>query len=66
MFHELIEILIVAFTALATGYMVGMTRGKKAYQRGYDTAWVDRQIFNARLRNKKIRRSPNGQFTNVK
>lgn len=66
MSHQIIQILIVAFTALAIGYMVGMTIGKKAYQRGYDTAWVDRQIFDARLRNKKMRCSTNDQFTNVK
>jgi len=63
MIQDLIGILIVAFTSLGIGYIAG---GKKAYQKGYNTAWVDRQIHDGKRLKDRTSRSPNGQFTSKK
>ena len=48
--------------ALFVGIFFGVRSGKAiGYQRGYDTAWVDRQIHDAKR--KQPRRS-DGRFTN--
>jgi len=68
MSKEMLFFLIVVFptTASLVIWVIVKIKLQEAYQKGYDTAWVDRQIFDGKRMKVKLRRLPNGQFTNVK
>ena len=61
-----------AFMLCLVAYRIGYRHGtadanqfahKQGFKRGYDTAWVDRQLHDAKQRELRTGRCPQGRFT---
>lgn len=61
-----------AFMLCLVAYRMGYRHGtadanqfahKQGFKRGYDTAWVDRQLHDAKQRELRTGRCPQGRFT---
>ena len=59
-----------SFILCLISYRIGTNKGanalhQQAYKRGYDTAWVDRQIYDAKLK-ERFRCPKSGRFSEKK